>query len=74
MPYIRKEKRAELDPGTVFLASIIETPGELTYVICRLMWRWWRFDFNRRANFTGWCMLRSAVDRKSTRLNSSHRL
>ena len=61
MPYIKKEKRAELDSWINMIWPLIAEPGDLTYVICRLMWRLWQTDQWGR-NFTTWTMLRSAVE------------
>lgn len=36
MPYILPCRRKELDPPLTWLGSVITSPGELNYVICRL--------------------------------------
>ena len=61
MPYIDQKKRHELDPWISHLAPLVEAPGDLTYVICRLMWKLWQHNM-WRASFTTWTMLRSAVE------------
>lgn len=37
MPYIKQEKRTELDPMIGCFSPLIETPGDLNYVITRLI-------------------------------------
>lgn len=62
MPYIPKTERSNLDPLIERLAPRIHKPGELTYVICRLLWYLWRKDYGINMNFTGWCWMRAAVE------------
>ncbi|HEX7060460.1 MAG TPA: hypothetical protein VF200_00715 [Woeseiaceae bacterium] len=57
MPYIRQDDRERLRPLLIGLSEIIETPGELAYVVTRLMLGYWR----RAPSYQRWAEMRGAV-------------
>ena len=58
MPYIRHSRRHDLDPLLVGLDTQLETPGDLAYVLFRIMRGYWR----RKPGFSRWAEMRGAID------------
>lgn len=48
MPYIKQDRRSELDPNT-YDFGFAETPGELNYQITEIILQYWR----RTGNYQG---------------------
>lgn len=57
MPYIRQEDRERLRPLLMGLPEAIKTPGEMAYVVTRLMLAYWR----RKPSYTTWAEMRGAI-------------
>lgn len=57
MPYIRREDRERLRPLLAGLPEAIRTPGELAYVVTKLMLAYWK----RRPGYATWAEIRGAV-------------
>lgn len=57
MPYITQPRRDHIDPMMYGLSERIETPGDLAYVVYRLMLHYWR----RAPSFARWAEMRGAV-------------
>jgi len=58
MPYIQESQRKPLDEHILELTLKIDTPGELAYVVFRLMRAYWFVQ----PSFSRWAQLRGAVE------------
>ena len=58
MPYIPHTQRRRLDYLMLGLDTQIETPGDLAYVLYRIMRGFWR----RRPGFSQWASMRGAIE------------
>ena len=68
MPYICKEERFLFDSDIHSIASKLTNPGQLTYIICKLLWGVW--DTHR--SFKDWCKLRAAVEEAVSDFRERH--
>lgn len=58
MPYIPHSRRTSIDPLMLGLEHVIETPGDLAYVVFRLMRGFWA----RKPGFSQWAAMRGAIE------------
>ncbi len=58
MPYIHHTDRLRLDPFLIGLDTQVQTPGDLAYVLYRIMRGFWR----RKPGFAQWAAMRGAVE------------
>lgn len=57
MPYVSYTRRRDLDPLLIGLDTQVETPGDLAYVLFRIMRGFWR----RNPSFGQWASMRGAI-------------